>query len=130
MLILKLLKTDFLILEIVISKRLEIIEKLYASKTFLKMAGGKMHTPYPPPLPRIRPWPMAISCRNHQKSLACFSHLALLLCFFFFTKRRSQNGRGMAQCPPPPLNTLLQTTLPVFAVIDFFGAKAIAPELF
>ena len=29
--------------------------KLYASKTFLKMSGGRMHTPHPPPW--IRPWP-------------------------------------------------------------------------
>ena len=25
------------------------MEKLHTSKTFLKMAGGRMHTPYPPP---------------------------------------------------------------------------------
>ena len=31
------------------SKRFEIMEKLYTSKTFLKMAGGRMHTPHPTP---------------------------------------------------------------------------------
>ena len=35
--------------------------------------------------------PLAISYRNHQKSQAYFSHLALLA-LFFFTKRRSQKG--------------------------------------
>ena len=47
------------------------MEKLYASKTFLKMADGRMHTPHPTPL---HP-PLALSCRNHQKSLAYFSYL-------------------------------------------------------
>ena len=30
-------------------KRFEIIENLYASKKFLKMAGGRMHLPHPTP---------------------------------------------------------------------------------
>ena len=34
-----------------LSKRLEIMKKLYTSKTFLKMAGGRMHTPHPTPWP-------------------------------------------------------------------------------
>ena len=38
------------------------MEKFYTSKTFLKMAGGMMHTPHPTSL--------AISYRIHQKSLA------------------------------------------------------------
>ena len=37
--------------------------------------------------------PLAISCRNHQKSLAYFSHLAPLV-LFFFTKRQSQKKGG------------------------------------
>ena len=69
------------------------------SKTFLKMAGRRMHTPHSNPLDP----PLAISYRNHQKSLAHFSHLAalillilfysffllffVLLSLFFFTKR-------------------------------------------
>ena len=44
-------------------------------KTFSKMAGGRMHIPYPTPL--------AISYRNYQKSLAYFSHLAPLISFFY-----------------------------------------------
>ena len=59
-------------------------EKLYTSKTFLKRAGGRMHS-----LPLILP--LDISYGNHQKSLAYFSHLAPLV-LFFFTKRQSQKG--------------------------------------
>ena len=79
------------------------MEKLYrpTSKTFLKMAGRRIHTPHSTPLDL----PLAISYRNHQNSLACFSHLAPLI-LFFFTKMQSQNTKGMEQCPP--LNTLLQ----------------------
>ena len=33
-----------------VMKRFEIIEKLYLSKALLKMAGGEMHPPHPPPL--------------------------------------------------------------------------------
>ena len=70
------------------------MEKLHTSKTLLKMAGGGC-------IP-FHPTPLDISYRNHQNSLAYFSHLAPLI-LFFFTKRRSQKGRGYA----PPLNTLL-----------------------
>ena len=58
------------------------MENLYASKTFLKMAGGRMHAPYPTPLDP----PLALSYKNYQKSLAYFSHLASLV-LPFFTKR-------------------------------------------
>ena len=78
------------------------METSHTSKTFSKMAGGRMRTPYPTPL---NP-PLAISHRNHQNSLAYFCHLAPLF-LLFFTKRQGQKGGGMAQCP---LNTLLQTT--------------------
>ena len=67
------------------------------------MSGGRMHTPDPTLL--------AISYKNHQKSLAYFSHLAPLI-LFFFTKRQSQRGGGgggMAQCSY--LNTLLSLRL-------------------
>ena len=50
------------------------MEKLYTSKTFLRMAGGWMHIPHPTSLDP----PLAISYRNHQKSMAYFSHLAPL----------------------------------------------------
>ena len=77
------------------------MEKLNTSKTFLKMAGGKMHTPHPTPL---NP-PLAISYRNHQKSLAYFSHLTPLI-LFCFTKKQSQKG-GAWPNAPHLLNTLL-----------------------
>ena len=47
---------------------------VYALKTFLKIAGGKMHTPHPTPLDS----PLAISYKNHQTIWAYFSHLAPL----------------------------------------------------
>ena len=71
------------------------MKKLYTSKTCLKMAGGRMHNPHPTPLDP----PLVIGYRNHQKSLAYFSHLAPLVLFFFST-RPNQKG-AMAQWPPP-----------------------------
>ena len=53
-----------------------------------------MHTHHPSPLDP----PLAISYRNHQKSLAYFSYLAPSI-LFFFIKRQSQKG-VMAQCLP------------------------------
>ena len=64
------------------------MEKMYTTKTFLKMAGGRMHTPHSTLLDP----PLAISYKNHPTSLACFSHLAPLI-LLFFTKRQSQKGR-------------------------------------
>ena len=63
------------------------MENLYTSKIFLKMVGRRMHTSFPTPLDP----PLAIIYRNHQKSLAYFSHLATLI-LFLFTKRQSQKG--------------------------------------
>ena len=71
--------------------------KLCTSKTFLKTAGGKMHTFYPNPLSPL----LAIIYRNHQKSLTYFSHLAPLI-LFFFTKRQSQIGRAWHNAHPYP----------------------------
>ena len=77
------------------------MEKLYASTTFFKMAGGRMHIPHPTPLCS----PLAISYRNHQKNLAYFSHLAPLV-LFYFTKRKNQKwGHGTMTSS---LNTLLR----------------------
>ena len=77
------------------------MEKLHALNTFMKMSGGRMHT-HDPTL-------LAISYKNHQKSLAYFSHLAPLI-LLFYTKRQSQRrGGGMAQCSS--LNTLLSLRL-------------------
>ena len=68
----------------------------YASKKFLKMAGGRMHIFYPIPLDS----PLGISYRNHQKNLEYFSHLAPLV-LFLFIERQSQKGGGMAKWPRP-----------------------------
>ena len=72
------------------------MEKLYTSKTSLKMAGrGCLPLILPPLDPSL-----AISYRNHQKSMAYFSYLAQLI-LFLFTKRQSQKGGGgKVQCPP------------------------------
>ena len=66
------------------SKVLETMKTLYTSKTFAQMAGERRHTPHPTP---VYP-PLAISYKNHQKSLAYFSHLAPLI-LLFVTKRQS-----------------------------------------
>ena len=42
---------------LLLSKSFEITEKLYTSKTLLKMAGERMYTPGPHPTPWIRSWP-------------------------------------------------------------------------
>ena len=77
------------------------MEKLYTSKTFLKMAGGKLHIPHSTLLDP----PLAISYRNHQKSLAYFSHLAPLNLFFFIKKLSLKEEHGTMLLP---LNTLLR----------------------
>ena len=72
------------------------MEKLYTSKTFLKMAGGRMHTPHPTPLdPHL-----AISYRNRQNSLVYFSHLAPLILFFFTEKQSQKEKHGTMLSPP------------------------------
>ena len=63
-------------------------------KTFLKMAGGRMHTPHSTYL--------AISYKNHQKSVAYFSQLAPLI-LLFFTEMQNQKGSHGTMLP---LNTL------------------------
>ena len=83
------------------------MEKLYTSKTCLKMAG-RMHTPHPTLLDP----PLAISYRNHYKSMAYFSHLAPLA-LSFFTKKQSQKGGCIAQLHP--LNTLVASVGRSFA---------------
>ena len=64
------------------------MEKFYTSKTFLKMADGRMHIPHPTPLDS----PLAISYRNHQKNLAYFSHLDLI-----FQSPRSEGRCAVAR---------------------------------
>ena len=55
------------------------MKKLYTSKTFSKTSGGRRHTPHPIPLGP----PLAISYKNHQKSLAYFSDMAPLILLIF-----------------------------------------------
>ena len=61
------------------------MEKLYTSKTFLKMTGTweDVRTPHPISLYP----PLGISYRNHPKSLAYFSLLAPLILFFLLKDR-------------------------------------------
>ena len=73
------------------------MEKLYISKTFLNMAGGRMHSPHS----TAQNPPLAISYSNHQKSLAYLSHLAPLV-LFFFTKRQNKKGYGAWPNAHPP----------------------------
>ena len=79
------------------------MEKLYTgigliSKAFLKMGDGRMHTLHPNPLCL----PLAISCRNHQKSQAYFSHFALLVLFFLLKSRFKRGGGGHGTMTPAP----------------------------
>ena len=53
-----------------------------------------LHIPHPTLL--------AVSYRNHQKSLTYFSHLAPLALFFFTKRQIPKGGGGMAQCSLPP----------------------------
>ena len=79
------------------------MEKLYASKAFLKMAGGRMHAPHPTPLYP----PLAISYRSHQKRLGYISHLAALICsFLLIFKTESKGGGGMAHSHTDTFQTL------------------------
>ena len=57
-----------------------------------------MHTSHSTPLDP----PLAISYRNHPKSLAYFSRLAPLLLFFFTKSRVKEEGRGRGSGTMPP----------------------------
>ena len=63
------------------------MEKLYTSKTFLKMAGGWVHTLYPTPLDP----PVAISYRNLQK---IFQSLGIISFVLFYLKAELKGGNG------------------------------------
>ena len=74
------------------------MEKLHALTTFLKMAGGRMHTSHPVPLDS----PLAISYVNQQKSLAYFSHSAVgtISIVLFCEKAESKGVRGHGTMAP------------------------------
>ena len=73
------------------------------------MADGRVHTSHPSSTPLGPPSALTLSYRNHQKSLAYFSHLVPLV-LFFFIKRQSKKIGGMAQCFLPKY-TLLPNSL-------------------
>ena len=81
------------------------MEKSYrpTSKTFSKMAGGRMHSLYPSSYP-LDP-PLAIGYKNHQKSLTYFSHLIGIISFVLFLLKgrvtRGGSGGGHGTMRPP-----------------------------
>ena len=77
------------------------MEKMYTSKTVLKVAGGRMHTPHPTSLA------IGYATETIKRVYPIFRSLGTIN-FVIFTKRQSQKGEAMAQ-QPPSLNTLLQT---------------------
>ena len=82
-------------LGLLLSKRFEIMEKLYLRKTFFKMAGGGMH-PLHPLWIHSCGGEHSLNCKSHQKSLAYFSHLET---FCPFTKRQSQKQGPLHDSP-------------------------------
>ena len=70
------------------------MEKLYTSKTILKMAGGRMHTSHSNSW--ISHWPYATETIKRVWHALVTSHHQFCS---FFTKRQSQKGGRMAQRP-------------------------------
>ena len=66
------------------------MEKLYASKTFLKMAGGRMHTPYPGSAPGHK-------LQKPSIESGMFQSLGTISFVLFYQKTESKRGR---QYPP------------------------------
>ena len=85
------------------------------SKAVLKMAGGRMHTPQVPKHP-LDP-PLAISYKNHENSLAYFSHLAPLI-LLFFAKRQIESKGGEVWPNAPPKYVLLMLHIHAMQVIS------------
>ena len=71
-------------------ERFETMEKLFASKIFLKLAGGRMHSPLSYPHGSAP----GHKLRKSSKESAYFIHLAPLI-LFFFTIKESQKGRAL-----------------------------------
>ena len=86
----------------------------YAKIVYIKSSfeNGWKEDAYPSSYPPgSAPGHKVVLDKNHQNSLAYFSHLAPLI-LFFSTKRQIQKGeKGMAQCYPSPLLTLLHLTI-------------------
>ena len=65
-------------------------EKIVYIKNISKTAGGRMHTPHPTPLGP----PLAISYKNHQRSLAYFGHMAPFILSIFYLLKDKVKLRG------------------------------------
>ena len=78
------------------------MEKLYTSKIFSKMAGGRMHTPHPTPL--------ATSYKNHQES-GISQSLVTINFVLFHQNAESKGGEGGHGTIPtlPPKHALDST---------------------
>ena len=70
---------DFACFSLIAIEEVRNMEKLDTSKTCLKMAGGKDAYPLSYPHESVP----GTSCRNHQKSLAYFSHFVPLVLFYY-----------------------------------------------
>ena len=86
-------------------REFEIIEELYASENIFE--NGWWEDAYPSYYPTPLDSPLAISYRNHQKSLAYFSHLTPLEYCSYLLKGRVKKGGGHGTMAPPP-NMLLR----------------------
>ena len=74
------------------------MEKLYASKVFLKMAGGKNDAYYSSYPPESAPGHKLQKPSKESGIVQSLGTTDLVL----FTKKQSQKGKGMAQYYPPP----------------------------
>ena len=79
--------------------------KLYTSKTFLKMAGGRMHTPHPTP----RGSAPGHKLQKPSKESGMFQSLGTICSVFFFYCKTESKGWGAWH--NAPLNTLLPRSL-------------------
>ena len=78
------------------------MKKLHALKTFLKKAGGRMHTPHPTPLDSL----LAIATETIKRiwHISVTWQLAPLV-LFLFTDRQSQKRGAWHNSPAPKYAT-------------------------
>ena len=74
------------------------MEKLLTSKTFLKMAGGRMHTPHPTPLDP----PPGHKLQKPSKKSGIFQSLGTIIFVLFLLKSRVKRGGGGHGTMAPP----------------------------
>ncbi len=104
--------------------------KIVYIKNIFENGWWRKHTPHLTPLDP----PLAISYRNHQKSVAYMFQSLGTIILFFFTKKRSQKGGGgifvfkyiwrvlclsliVGLYNEPPLNSLLLTSIPLILIL-------------